>query len=138
MVGGEAQFVEVRHRGWSDRRDLLGGQRGDRRRSANDLDIVVSHSDNGGRRWSRPVVALDGDPSSVTFDPETGEEVEVELGFDFDKPWIATHVAAKGQSQQLSRRVYMSATRFDAFNPGLPAPSSSPARPIEPRAGGSR
>jgi hypothetical protein len=85
----------------------------------NDLDIVVSHSDNGGRRWGRPVVALDGDPSSVTFDPETGEEVEVEPGFDFDKPWIATHVAAKGQSKQLSRRVYVGATRFDAFNPGF-------------------
>jgi hypothetical protein len=84
-----------------------------------DLDIVVSHSDNGGRRWSGPVVALDGDPWSVTFDPETGEEVAFEPGFDFDKPWIATHVAAKGQSKQLRRRVYVSATRFDSFNPGF-------------------
>jgi hypothetical protein len=84
-----------------------------------DLDIVVSHSDNGGRRWSGPVVALDGDPWSVTFDPETGEEIEFEPGFDFDKPWIATHVAAKDQSKPLHRRVYVSATRFDSFNPGF-------------------
>jgi hypothetical protein len=84
-----------------------------------DLDIVVSHSDNGGRRWSRPVVALDGDPSSVTFDPETGELVEFEPGFDYDKPWIATHVPANGQSSELRGRVYVSATRFDVFNPGF-------------------
>jgi hypothetical protein len=84
-----------------------------------DLDVVVSHSDNGGRRWSRPVVALDGDPSSVTFDPQTGEVVDFEPGFDFDKPWIATHVPAKGQRDQLRRRVYVSATRFDTFNPGF-------------------
>ena len=84
-----------------------------------DLDVVVSHSDNGGRRWSGPVVALNGDPSSVTFDPETGEEVEFEPGFDFDKPWIAAHVTAKGQSNELRRRVYVSATRFDNFTPGF-------------------
>lgn len=84
-----------------------------------DLDVVVSHSDNGGRRWSRPVVALNGDPSSVTFDPETGELVDFEPGFDFDKPWIATHVPAKGQRNELRRRVYVSATRFDTFNPGF-------------------
>jgi hypothetical protein len=83
------------------------------------LDIVVSHSDNDGRRWSRPVVALDGDPSSVTFDPETGELVEFEPGFDYDKPWIAAHVPAKGQSDELRARVYVSATRFDIFNPGF-------------------
>jgi hypothetical protein len=84
-----------------------------------DLDVVVSHSDNDGRQWSRPVLALDGDPSSVTFDPETGELVDFEPGFDFDKPWIAAHVTAKGQSKELRRRVYVSATRFDTFNPGF-------------------
>jgi hypothetical protein len=84
-----------------------------------DLDVVVSHSDNDGRRWSGPVVALNGDPWSVTFDPETGELVEFEPGFDFDKPWIAAHVTAKGQSKELHRRVYVSATRFDNFTPGF-------------------
>ena len=84
-----------------------------------DLDVVVSHSDNDGRTWSRPVVALNGDPWSVTFDPETGELLEFEPGFDFDKPWIAAHLTAKGQSKQLSRRVYVSATRFDNFTPGF-------------------
>jgi hypothetical protein len=84
-----------------------------------DLDVVVSHSDNGGRRWSRPVVALNGDPSSVTFDPETGALVDFDPGFDFDKPWIATHLPARSQLDQLRRRVYVSATRFDTFHPGF-------------------
>jgi hypothetical protein len=51
------------------------------------------------------VVALKGDPWSVTFDPETGELVDFEPGFDFDKPWIAAHLTAKGQSKELRRRV---------------------------------
>jgi hypothetical protein len=84
-----------------------------------DLDVVVSHSDNDGRGWSRPVVALNGDPWSVTFDPETGQEIAFEPGFDFDKPWIAAHVTSKGQSNELRRRVYVSATRFDNFTPGF-------------------
>jgi hypothetical protein len=84
-----------------------------------DLDVVVSHSDNDGRTWRGPVVALNGDPWSVTFDPETGELVEFEPGFDFDKPWIAAHLTGKGQSKELRRRVYVSATRFDNFAPGF-------------------
>jgi hypothetical protein len=94
-------------------------QNPDRVTLESDLDVVVSHSDNNGRQWSGPVVALNGDPSSVTFDPETGELLEFEPGFDFDKPWISAHVAAKGQSRELGRRVYVSATRFDTFNPGF-------------------
>jgi hypothetical protein len=82
-----------------------------------DLDVLVSHSENGGRTWQGPVVALNGDPSSQTFDPETGEPVDVEPGFDYDKPWIAAHAAGKGQSEGIRRRVYVSATRFDVFNP---------------------
>lgn len=84
-----------------------------------DLDVLVSHSDNGGRTWQGPVVALNGDPSSVTFDPQTGEPLEFEPGSDFDKPWIAAHAAGKDQGKGIRRRVYVSATRFDTFNPGF-------------------
>jgi hypothetical protein len=84
-----------------------------------DLDVLVSHSDNGGRTWQGPVVALNGDPSSQTFDFQTGELLEFDPGFDFDKPWIAAHVASRDQGEGIRKRVYVSATRFDVLNPGF-------------------
>jgi hypothetical protein len=86
---------------------------------SSDFDILVSRSSDGGRHWSRPVVALDGDPFSVTIDFQTGEELALDPGFDYDKPWIGTHVPAKGRDGDNRKRVYVSATRFDNSNPGF-------------------
>jgi hypothetical protein len=71
-----------------------------------DLDILVSYSNNDGRTWTGPVVALDGAPSAFTPDPET-----TVLGFEYDKPWIGT-------SLDEGNWVYVTATRFDDFAPG--------------------
>jgi hypothetical protein len=84
-----------------------------------EIDVLVSGSGDRGTTWSPPVVALDGDPSSVTFIPETGEVIDFEPGSDFDKPWIATHVPVKEQHSGNAGRVHLSATRFDTFNPGM-------------------
>jgi hypothetical protein len=86
---------------------------------ATEFDILVSRTGNGGRTWSRPVIALDADPSSVTFDPETGELIAFDPGSDYDKPWIGTHVPVKHGNAANRERVYVSATRFDTFNPGF-------------------
>ncbi|HEY5573236.1 MAG TPA: sialidase family protein [Anaerolineales bacterium] len=77
-----------------------------------DWDIVVSYSDNNGASWAGPVVALDGDPTSITFDIETGEIIEFDPGFVYDKPWIGTHV-----DPAQSDWAYITATRFDNFEP---------------------
>ena len=86
---------------------------------SSELDILVSRSADDGRTWSVPFVALDANPSSVTFVPQTGEVTAVEPGFDYDKPWIATHVPAERRGESNRRRVYVSATRFDSSNPGF-------------------
>jgi len=72
-----------------------------------DLDILVSFSDNNGATWTGPVVALDGEPTIIIFDP-----FSVTPGFEYDKPWIGTHV-----DQSQSTWVYVTATRFDDFEP---------------------
>lgn len=69
-----------------------------------DLDILVSFSDDDGRTWKGPVVALDGSPT--VFTPG-----RVVLGFVYDKPWIGT-------SLDEGNWVYVTATRFDDFSPG--------------------
>jgi hypothetical protein len=74
------------------------------------FDIVVSYSDDDGKTWTGPIVALTA-------------------GFaaDFDKPWIGTHVATSGGGgddgdddgdRQANRKfVYVTATRFDNTPP---------------------
>jgi hypothetical protein len=74
------------------------------------FDILVSHSDDNGATWSAPVVALAGQELIIEFNPFQ----IVQPGFDYDKPWINTHVDA-GESNW----VYVTATRFNNFTPGL-------------------
>jgi hypothetical protein len=78
-----------------------------------DLDIVVSYSDDDGETWTGPIVALDGSPSVI--DVSTG--VPILLGFDYDKNWVGTHVTVGGK-QGNNNWVYVTATRFDNFAPG--------------------
>ena len=81
-------------------------------------DIVVSISDNGGVTWTGPSVALKAAQTKVQFVPPpapglpTPPPILISLGFDYDKPWISTSTDA-GQSNW----VYVSATRFDQFEP---------------------
>ena len=74
------------------------------------FDILVSHSDDNGATWSAPVVALVGQTLILKFSPFQ----IIQPGFDYDKPWINTHVDA-GESNW----VYVTATRFNNFTPGL-------------------
>jgi hypothetical protein len=84
-----------------------------------DFDIVVSYSDDNGATWSGPVVALNGDPYTVTYSPCPSPPfppgsfcgVLTEPGYAFDKNWIGTH--ASGDSNW----VYVTATRFDTPGP---------------------
>ena len=78
-----------------------------------DLDIVVSHSDDDGATWSTPIVALDGDPFTIRTSPLP--QIVVDPGFTYDKPWIGT---ARGSAD--SQFVYVTATRFRQSAPGLP------------------
>lgn len=73
-----------------------------------DWDIVVSYSDNNGATWIGPTIALDGDPSSFTFDIETGELLDFEPGYLYDKPWIGTSIDATQKDWS-----YITATQFD-------------------------
>jgi hypothetical protein len=75
-----------------------------------DWDIVVSFSDDNGKTWTGPVVALDSDPTSITFDIETGELLDLEPGFLYDKPWISTPLDSAQKDW-----AYITATRFDNF-----------------------
>lgn len=75
-----------------------------------DLDIVVSFSDDGGVTWQGPIVALNGAPTVYdlfTFDI-------LVAGFIYDKPWIGTH-ALIGDKRNTA--VYVTASRFDNFAP---------------------
>ena len=84
-----------------------------------DFDIVVSYSDDNGATWSGPVVALNGDPYTVTFSPCPSPPfppgsfcgVLTESGYAFDKNWIGTHPSGD------SNWVYVTATRFDTPGP---------------------
>lgn len=73
-----------------------------------DWDIVVSFSDDNGQTWDGPNLVLDGDPSSFTLDIETGEILDFEPGFMFDKPWISTPLDTTQTDW-----AYVTATRFD-------------------------
>jgi hypothetical protein len=77
-----------------------------------DLDVLVSFSDNDGASWTGPVVALDGEPTIIVFDPVTGDIVSFTPGFEYDKPWIGTHI-----DPSQSNQVYVTATRFDDSEP---------------------
>jgi hypothetical protein len=74
------------------------------------VDVLVSFSDDGGVTWSTPVVALSADPTQFTFDFSDGTFTLIDPGFDYDKPWIGTHVDGTQ-----SNHVYVTATRFDNF-----------------------
>jgi hypothetical protein len=75
-----------------------------------DWDIVVSFSDDNGKTWTGPIMALDSDPTSVTFDIETGELLALEPGFLYDKPWISSPLDSAQKDWE-----YITATRFDNF-----------------------
>lgn len=75
-----------------------------------DWDIVVSFSDDNGKTWTGPAVALDSDPTSITFDIETGELLALEPGFLYDKPWISSPLDSAQKDW-----AYITATRFDNF-----------------------
>ena len=75
-----------------------------------DFDIVISYSDDDGGTWTGPIVALDGLPTIVTFNP-TGPPTVVP-GFEFDKNWHGTHIDASE-----SNWVHVTATRFDESPP---------------------
>jgi hypothetical protein len=85
-----------------------------------DLDIVVSYSDDNGATWSSAVIALNGDPYTVTYSPCPSPPfppgsfcgVLTEPGYAFDKNWIGTH-SESGDSSW----VYVTATRFDTPGP---------------------
>jgi hypothetical protein len=80
-----------------------------------DFDIVVSVSDDNGQSWVGPTVVLNGNPSTFVVSP-SGQIIQVvDPGFDFDKPWIGTHV----ETDQ-SAWAYVSATRFNTFSAGVP------------------
>ncbi|HKF59685.1 MAG TPA: hypothetical protein VKJ45_29860, partial [Blastocatellia bacterium] len=74
------------------------------------IDVLVSHSDDNGTTWSAPVVALAGQTLIIKFSPFQ----IVQTGFDYDKPWINTHV-----DDRESNWVYVTATRFNNGTPGL-------------------
>ena len=80
-----------------------------------DWDIVVSYSDDNGQSWTGPFVALDGDPTSITFDIETGELLDFDPGFLYDKPWISAPLDTAQADW-----AYVTSTRFDSF---IDAPS---------------
>jgi hypothetical protein len=75
-----------------------------------DWDIVVSFSDDDGQTWTGPFIALDSDPTTVTFDIDTGELLDLEPGFLYDKPWISTPLDSVQKDW-----AYVTATRFDNF-----------------------
>ena len=89
-----------------------------------DLDIVVSHSDDDGATWSAPVVALDGDPFTIRTSPLP--QIVVDPGFTYDKPWIGT---AGGAAD--SEFVYVTATRFRQSVPGLPPTAIAFTRSVD-------
>jgi hypothetical protein len=66
---------------------------------ASQFDVVLSYSDDNGRSWHGPIIAL-STPAH-----------------DYDKPWIGTHVPVSdghddGNRQSNSNWVYVTATRF--------------------------
>jgi hypothetical protein len=85
-----------------------------------DFDILVSYSDDDGATWTGPVVALNGDPATFRVIAATGVVVSVsDMGFVYDKPWIGTHI-----DESESGWVYVTATRFNNFNPPPFPPSA--------------
>ena len=75
-----------------------------------DLDIVVSYSDDDGTTWTGPIVALDGKETTILFRPN--DAFVLTPGFDYDKPWIGTHI-----DDNQSNWVYVTAIRFDTVSP---------------------
>lgn len=75
-----------------------------------DFDIVISYSDDDGGTWTGPIVALNGAPTIITFNPPNPPTIVP--GFEYDKNWHGTHLDASE-----SNWVYVTATRFDEFAP---------------------
>jgi hypothetical protein len=85
-----------------------------------DFDILVSYSDDDGVTWIGPMVVLNGDPATYRVIQATGQVVMViDPGFVYDKPWIGTHI-----DEDESGWVYVTATRFNDFNPPPFPPSA--------------
>ncbi len=75
-----------------------------------DVDIVVSHSDDNGKTWSDPEQALDGKATKLELIFEPCCDIKRQEGFVYDKPWIRT-------APDQANRVYITATRLDDFYP---------------------
>jgi hypothetical protein len=67
------------------------------------FDIVVSYSNNDGETWIGPILVLDG----TGLGP---------IAFQYDKPWIGTHVDVPG-SQANNSFVYVTASLFRVRGP---------------------
>ncbi len=90
-----------------------------------DFDILVSRSVDDGATWTGPVIALNGDPYTITFTPCPSPPfppgsycgVLTEPGFAYDKNWVGAH-----SDRSESAWAYVTATRF---NVGSPIPPNS-------------
>jgi hypothetical protein len=82
-----------------------------------DIDVVVSRSNDGGRIWSAPVVALDGDPWAYTVSCKGTfpcDTEDVDPGWSFEPPAIATPLHGGCDS------LYVTSTRVAEQDPSLP------------------
>ena len=81
-----------------------------------DTDIVVRRSRNGGRTWEAPVVALDGDPWSMTFtcSPDCAL-TDSDPGFGYGRPALASRSTWHRHGQ-----LYVTSTRSAFLDPDAP------------------
>jgi hypothetical protein len=92
-------------------------------RIGDDVDVLVSHSDDRGLTWSAPAVALDADPWAYSVKCEAGNPpppcavYDVDPGASYERPALATPLDGGGT------QLYVTATRFAEQNPEQP-PSS--------------
>jgi hypothetical protein len=89
-----------------------------------DTDVVVQRSWNGGRTWGPPVVALDGDPWSMTFtcSPDC-VMTDSDPGFGYGRPALAS-----GRSWHDRGPLYVASTRSAFLDPDAPPTAIAFAR----------